>query len=113
MTGGRDLDGAGRAKPVVVPHRVEQGVGVAGVHTVEDKVTVDVGPRHPEVTGGGEDVAQTALVADVEGDVRCGTPGTAAVVGPDLHVEILRQHAPKGRGDPGELGRHAFHTTLS
>ena len=58
----------------------ERVVGVAGVHTLDLEVAAHVGAGQAEVAGGGEQVGQAALVAQVEPDRRVLRAGGAAVV---------------------------------
>ena len=71
----------------VLLHQRDRGVRVAGVHAGDLEVAGDVGPGEPEVARRGQQVAQAALVAQVQPDGRAGRAGTAPVVRREAHRE--------------------------
>ena len=102
---------AGDAPPVGAAHQVEQRVEVARVEAGAREVTGDPGPRHAEVSGRGEQVAQAALGPQLETDRRIGRPGGAAVVGRDAYRQVGGEDAGEGVGDLDRA--HGVRTTLS
>lgn len=71
----------------------------------------DPRPGHPEVTRGGQQVAQPALGAQLDADLGVLRTGGAAVVGRDPHGQTLGEDAGEGVGDLDRA--HCVRTTLS
>ena len=85
--GAHDVGHHPRRRPLelqLVGQRLEQLVRVAGVHAVRFEVAGHVGPRQPEIAGGGGEVRGAARGPQVQAELGVVGSGAAAVVRGEL-----------------------------
>ena len=86
----------------LVGERLEQLVGIAGMHAVDVEVAGDVGAGQPEVAGRGGEVGGAARGLQVQAERRVVGSGRAAVVGGEPQRQLAAGEDLEDLGE-GEL----------